>query len=236
MTTDENNNNLPSTGDDTLNNNSDTSSSGDEPLRTAGIKALEEERQRRRELEIEIKKYSDIDLKEYEELKKEKEQAKLEQLKSEQKYEELTQTQQKTISEKDTKILSLERTILDNAIRQKILTEYFAQGGVQGNSDLDQRPYFDLVHERIKPFVKLTDDGGVVITEADGTARKNEHAKNMSLKELMEIVKNDPVYGLYFNQPGKNGAGIITKTQKGSKPVDNWAAVMKKVGYKESSQ
>lgn len=142
------------------------------------------------------KKFADIDVDEYKELRQLKSQVEEEQLIKRQEFDKVLQK---------TKQQSAKETAQLRAELEKIKVD----GALISASSSAKAVNPEHVSQLLRSNVKLSEDGGVTVTDGAGNARFNDGGDNMTVNELVEEFLNA---NSYFRVAGPSGAGSSSNT------------------------
>jgi hypothetical protein len=142
------------------------------------------------------KKFSEIDVDEYKELRQMKNQLEEEQLIKRQEFDKVLQkTKQQSAKETAQLREELEKIKVDGALISA------------SSSAKAVNP--EHVSKLLRSNVKLSEDGGVTVTDGTGNARFNDNGDNMTVDELVEEFLSA---NSYFRVAGPSGAGSTSNT------------------------
>lgn len=190
---------------------------GEEKLRAQGLKALQDERQRSRKLEAELKamkaKMDEVDLEEFKKLKKEKEQ---EATTKEQTELEQKKQYQEALSKRDAdhkkeqetlrqQIETLRKSMEEDKIVQAIQRSFIESGG---RKDKDASDYVAMMMPLIRQHLKVENDR-VIVADANGDQRVNPDNgfADFSLNDLMEECRKGAASIFFEPRDNASGAG-----------------------------
>jgi predicted RNase H-like nuclease (RuvC/YqgF family) len=197
----------------------------------AVLKALETERQQRKELEKQLKAFQGVDVEKYQqytadEQKREQDRAEAEEEKLRKEGEFTTLTQrikeeaQRSLSAKDEQIAELQRQLAakdeeigagkkqltEVGLHRKALKAFLDCGGEE--SDFD-----DFVWDKVKGSIKTTEEGGIQIVKGDSLWLDDKTKKELDLKGLFTNFREGR--GAKFFKPSSQAEGSGFVAQKG---------------------
>lgn len=200
----------------------------DAPLGDNGKKALEQERNRRKELEKQIKQYEElkskletIDIEEYRQLKELKQKAEQDKLLTDQRFKELAETKQKALDAQQAKATQLEKQLAENSKKTAIQKYYYQLGGKEDNIDATAKSMFDILYENVlKDRIQVEADGSLTVLDVAGLAEdRGDDGKPKTPKDLIVELTSSTVWGHLFEKPDIRGTGITQgiKTRGGTR-------------------
>jgi hypothetical protein len=218
----------------------ETENSEPEKLGEKGLKALQDERAKNKELQKELKalrtaqeKLSSVDVEEYEALKTLKEQAEQEKMARDQKFKELAEKKTKELTEKETAIKALTEQVQENRKKMAIQRFYYSMGGKEDNVDATTKSSFEILYDNIlKSRIQLEDDGSITILSPDGlTEDIGSDGKPKTAKELIGELTESKVWGNFFEKEIIKGAGITQGVRGKGGGKDTYEEAARKAGY-----
>jgi antitoxin component of MazEF toxin-antitoxin module len=192
----------------------------DEPLQAAGLKALEAEKKRRRELERSIKqlqqKYQGINPEEIEKIKQANEAREQEELEKQSQYQaalklredKYNQDVQAVRNENQQLQQRLEATLIEQAV-----VDAFVGSG--GRKDDSPKAYARLLLPAIADQLRV-DDGEVVVVDSNGDPRLNPTTfQPYTLTDLMADCRSKGATAIFFEPSDRaNGTGARANARR----------------------
>jgi antitoxin component of MazEF toxin-antitoxin module len=194
--------------------------SGDEELQAPGIKALEAEKRRRKELEKQVRelqqKYSGINPDEIERLKQESERREQEELEQKQQYQAALKLKEEKYNQDVNAVrnenLQLQQKLQRTIIEQAVIDTFLECGGRRGDSP---KAYAQLLLPAIADQLKV-EDGEVIVVDKNGDQRFNlETGGTYSLTDLMNDCRKKGATALFFEPQDKaSGSGATANGRR----------------------
>lgn len=212
-----------------------------EPLGQKGVKALKEERNKRKRLEQQLKQYKDIDLTEYNRLQEEQAKTEKQRLKDQQQWQQLSKKQSGEITSLKTEIEKRQEAIKQLTKENELKDYYYAASGLQGRSTVDGRSYFDHVKDAIAKRTRREANGTYTVLDTEGFEQKNDSGGAMQVSELLEELRADKFYSHYFAAKTVGGGGMQPtgrngRPSEGMTAKERWELLKRKSGFKEGSR
>lgn len=174
-------------------------------------KALEAERNLKRQLESQLKQVQQVDPRLVEEARAKADAAEQQRLMVEQQTTTRLQEQQRKYDEQLARITSdLQARTIEaerNALRVKTEREFLAAKGLVEASTIDGRTPFDYIWQLYgSDFAE--DKNGLFLADPDGSPRLDpETGKRITPSEFFAKLRKDPVHGMHFQPEYGSGGG-----------------------------
>ena len=174
-------------------------------------KALEAERNLKRQLESQLKQVQQVDPRLVEEARAKAEAAEQQRLMVEQQTTTRLQEQERKYQEQLARITSdLQARTIEaerNALRVKTEREFLAAKGLVEASTIDGRTPFDYIWQLYgSDFAE--DKNGLFLADPDGSPRLDpETGKRITPSEFFAKLRKDPVHGMHFQPEYGSGGG-----------------------------
>jgi antitoxin component of MazEF toxin-antitoxin module len=202
----------------------DDDSDGDEPLQSAGLKALEAEKKKRKDLEKMVRqlqqKYSGINPEEIEKLKQESEKREQEELEKQSQYQAALKLKEDKYNQDVQAVRNensqLQKRLEQTVIEQAVVDAFLASGGKRGDKPGESpKDYVRLLLPAVADQLRVDGDD-VIVVDKNGDQRFNpETFKPYTLEDLMSDCRKKGATALFFEPQDKaNGSGAYPNSRR----------------------
>ena len=198
----------------------DDGSESDEPLQAAGLKALEAEKKRRKELERTVRqlqeRYSGINPEEIERLKQESEKREQEELEKQSQYQAALRLKEEKYNQDVQAVRGenqqLQQKLQQTVIEQAVVDAFLECGGKRGDSP---KAYAKLLLPAIADQLRVEGDEVIVVDKNGDQKFSPETFQPYTLSDLMNDCRKKGATAIFFEPVDKaSGAGAYPNSRR----------------------